>query len=314
MSLKISGLSHQYQGKFVVKDLSLALEKGEIFGILGQASAGKSTLLRLIGGLEKVSSGSIQAPGKIVTFSNSAIPKGWKGIFDSKKEELLSDTEKLKSSLEKFLCESPSVLLLDSPFSSLDEISGDETMQDLRKVVKEKGITVIFATNNHEEAFSICDRVGVLIDGSFAQIGTPRDLYEQPNCVAVARSMGRNNLIEAMRLTFNNQPIPEFQSIIGKHRFHIGKTERKDLGTFLKLVTLAIRPEHISISFGASFPEDNLLKAKVLEVKYQGATTLVKLDAEGLTIEALVLRLVGLNIGDECMVGISPERILVLKT
>jgi TOBE domain len=55
------------------------------------------------------------------------------------------------------------------------------------------------------------------------------------------------------------------------------------------------------------------LKAKVLEVKYQGATTLVKVDCDGLILEVLVLRLVGLNVGEECMVGISPDRILVLK-
>jgi ABC-type Fe3+/spermidine/putrescine transport system ATPase subunit len=152
-----------------------------------------------------------------------------------------------------------------------------------------------------------------LVNGSLAQSGTPQEIYEQPNCVAVARSLGRNNLIEAMRLTFNNQPTPEFQTTIGKHKFHVGKNDRKTLGAFLKPVTLAVRPEHISISFGASFPEDNLLKAKVLDVKYQGATTLVKLDCDGLILEALVLRLVGLNVSEECMVGISPDRILVLK-
>ena len=314
MSLKINELSQKYANKLILDNFSLELAAGEIFGILGQASAGKSTLLRVVGGLEKISSGSIEFSGKVSMLSLSANSKSWHYLFERKKDDVLSDTEKLKIALEKTLAENPTVLLLDSPFSNLDEASCDETMQQLKKIVKEKGITVIFATNNHEEAFAICDRVGVLIDGKLAQIGTPRELYEQPNCVAVAKSMGRNNLIEAMRLSFNNQPIPEFQTTIGKHRIHIGKTDRQNLGTFLKSVTLTIRPEHISISFGASFPEDNLLKAKVLEVKYQGATTLVKLDADGLILESLVLRLVGLNIGDECMVAISPDRILVLKT
>jgi putrescine transport system ATP-binding protein len=314
MSLKINDLTQKYDNKIILDNFSLELNKGEIFGILGQASVGKSTLLRLVGGLEKINSGIIEATGKVSMLSTSSMSKGWKSLFDSKKDEVLSDTEKLKVALEKTLAEMPTVLLLDSPFSNLDEISCDETMQHLKKVTKEKGITVIFATNNHEEAFLICDRVGVLLNGNLAQIGTPRELYEQPNCIAVAKAMGRNNLIEAMRLSFNNQPIPEFQTTIGKHKIHIGKTERQILGTFLKPITLAIRPEHVSISFGASFPEDNLLKAKVLEVKYQGATTLVKLDADGLILESLVLRLVGLNIGDECMVAISPDRILVLKT
>ena len=76
---------------------------------------------------------------------------------------------------------------------------------------------------------------------------------------------------------------------------------------------LGIRPEQISISFGASFPEDNLLKATLTGVQYMGATTLIQLDANGLKLEALVLRLVGLNPGDECMVGLPPERILIFS-
>jgi hypothetical protein len=75
---------------------------------------------------------------------------------------------------------------------------------------------------------------------------------------------------------------------------------------------LAIRPENISISFGASFPEDNLLKASVVKISPQGATTLLTVDSNGLTLDILVLRLVGLNVGDECMIGLPPDRIMVL--
>jgi putrescine transport system ATP-binding protein len=313
MFLKIDKLSQKYGDNRILNDFSLSLEKGEIFGILGATSVGKSTLLRLIAGLEKTNSGNIEFDGRVSLISLNPTAKKWKSIFGTKKEDEFSDTEKLQISIKRALDENPSLLLLDSPFSNLDEISCDETLRNLRQTVKEKGITVIFATNNHEEAFLICDKVGVLVNGTLAQSGTPQEVYEQPNCVAVARSLGRNNLIEAMRLTFNNQPTPEFQTINGKHKLHIGKNDRKTLGAFLKPVILAVRPEHISISFGASFPEDNLLKAKVLDVKYQGATTLVKLDCESLILEVLVLRLVGLNVGEECMVGISPDRILVLK-
>jgi putrescine transport system ATP-binding protein len=314
MFLKIDKLSQKYGDNRILNDFSLTLERGEIFGILGATSVGKSTLLRHIAGLEKIFSGNINFAGKVSLISlNQTANKGWKNIFGTKKDDEFSDTEKLQISIEQALAENPDLLLLDSPFSNLDEISCDKTLRNLRQTVKEKGITVIFATNNHEEAFLICDKVGVLVNGNLAQNGTPQEIYEQPNCVAVARSLGRNNLIEAMRLTFNNQPTPEFQTTVGKHKLHAGKNDRKILGAFLKPVTLAVRPEHISISFGASFPADNLLKAKVLDVKYQGATTLVKLDCDGLILEALVLRLVGLNLGEECMVGISPERILVLK-
>jgi ABC-type Fe3+/spermidine/putrescine transport system ATPase subunit len=100
----------------------------------------------------------------------------------------------------------------------------------------------------------------------------------------------------------------------GNHRLFAQKTESKHaLGAINQNVSLAIRPEHISMSFGASFPEDNLLKAVVRSVTYLGATTRVELDCSGLRLEAMVLRLVGLNVGDECMVGLPPDRILILK-
>jgi hypothetical protein len=56
-----------------------------------------------------------------------------------------------------------------------------------------------------------------------------------------------------------------------------------------------------------------LLKATITDIKFQGSTTLIKLDANGLILEALVLRLVGLNVREECMVGLPPDRISVLK-
>ena len=107
--------------------------------------------------------------------------------------------------------------------------------------------------------------------------------------------------------------MPEFQTLAGEHRLFTDRVERDAPGATNEAITLAIRPEHISISFGASFPEDNLLRAKITGISFLGAMTLIKLNAGGLELEALVLRLVGLNVGDECMVGLPPDRILVLK-
>ena len=170
------------------------------------------------------------------------------------------------------------------------------------------------ATNNDEEIFSLCDQVAVLADGNVVQTGTPREVYEKPNCVAAARALGRCNLIVARRITFTNDYILEFQTLVGEHQLLLDKVAKSALGAITNNVSLAIRPEHISISFGASFPEDNLLKAQIVGIEYKGATTRLHLDANGLLLEALVLRLVGLKVGDECMVGLPPDRILVLKS
>jgi spermidine/putrescine transport system ATP-binding protein len=323
MSLKLSNVSKRFEDKWVLRDVSMEVARGEIFGLLGVTGAGKSTLLRLIYGSEKPGSGTISFEDKDFSaatesergfsFPQTASKSSWRKIFKLDKYENSSVGERQKFSFKNELDQADKVLLLDNPFCCLDDNLRDEALENLRQTVKEKNLSVVFVTNDYEEAFTVCDRIGVLHRGEIVQAGTPRELYEKPLNTMVASVLGRNNFIKARRVTFNNEQSQEFQTLEGEHRLQIGKTERRALGAITNDVTLAIRPEHISISFGASFPEDNLLKAQIVKIQYQGSTTLIKLDASGLILEALVLRLVGLNIGDECMVGLPPDRILVLK-
>jgi ABC-type Fe3+/spermidine/putrescine transport system ATPase subunit len=324
MPLKLDKVSRRYNDKWILRDFSLEANEGEIFGLIGANGAGKSAALRLIAGREKPDSGRFFFNGNEVTddsakarnytlLADDENQNAWKNLFKKAKPSELSGGERRTSDFEKVLQQAENVLLLDNPFACLDPISREESFGKLKKTAREKNLVVIMAINDFEAAFLACDRVGVLHKGEIVQTGTPRELYEHPNSVVAAELLGRNNLIAARRVTFNNQPIPEFQTLTGDHRLQTGKMERLALGTITSNVTLMIRPEHISISFGASFPEDNLLKAEIAGVQYCGATTRVKLDADGLMLEALVLRLVGLNPGDECLVGLPPDRILVLK-
>ena len=237
----------------------------------------------------------------------------WQTVFQSKRRSELADGEGQQLALENALHEARSILLLDNSFCQMDHHLRLENYEKLRDQAKEKNLTVIFTTNDHEEIFQVCDRVAILHDCVIQQIGTPREIYEQPVNATVARVFGKNNLFAARRVSSSNAAMPEFLTIQGEHRLHTAAIEKKSLGAINQNITLAIRPEHISISSGASFPEDNLIKAKVTDVDYLGATTIIELDADDLQLQTLVLRLVGLNVGDDCVVGLPPDRILVLK-
>ena len=323
MSLRVSNLSKRYDNHWVLRDVSFEAEKGEVFGIFGATAAGKSTLIRMLSGTDTCSSGSIFHDSSDVTvFScedrNFHFPKLtnnsiWKNLFKSDNKPQIADGEGQVLALEMALEQAESVLLLDDSFCYMDRLLRHENYIRLRNKVKEKNLIVIVATNDFNEAMLICDRIAILHDGEIKQIGSPREIYENPNSFAVARITGRNNLIEARRLTSTKAELPEVQTLVGEHRLFARKVEKSQLGAINQNVTLAIRPEHISISFGASFPEDNLLKATVIDIRFHGATTLIVLDTNGLILEAMVLRLVGLKIGDECMVGLPPDRILILK-
>jgi spermidine/putrescine transport system ATP-binding protein len=319
MSLKISNLSKRIEDNRILRDVSFEVSDGEIFGIIGADEAEKSALLQLIANAKTSNSNEISfgennpADTNVTVFPSPEEKNLWQKIFPAKENNSVNELEKFKTDFENALKNSAKTLLLDNPFSCLHENLRDELRKSLKSAVKEKNLTVVFFTNNSEEVFAVCDKAGVLNKGETVQTGTPKELYEKPKSVAVAAALGRSNFIKAMRVSFTNQNFQEFQTLEGEHRLQTDKSEKSTLGAINSPITLAIRPEHISISFGASFPEDNLLKAKISDVQYRGATTGIMLDANGLILEVLVLRLVGLKIGDECMVGMPPDRIQILK-
>lgn len=317
MSCRIEKLSKRYGNQWALRDVSFDFNNGEILGVFGPAESGKTTLLRIIAGMEKPNGGAVSneysgGSGKIMFVSELPALSFWdrarSGTFELNELARRSD-----QAFNDAINGSDRLLLLDDPFRFLDPFEREKKWESLRTNVKEKDLTAIVATSDFREVMAVCDRVIVLADGRMLQEGIPSDVYIQPVSSAVARLTGRNNLIEARRLSSSKADQPEFHTIIGEHRLYAQKSDLSALGAINRNVTLAIRPEHVSISFGASFPADNLLKATIVDVRFRGPFTLVKLDSSGLQICALVLRLVGLEIGDECMVGLPPERIIVLK-
>lgn len=321
MSLEIVNLSKRFKDKWVLRDVSFGVSKGEIFGLFGPSGAGKSTLLDSILGKLAVNGGTVSYDGNDVTklrsdargfdipgFSSGSI---WTRLLGNG-SQAVSDGQKHEA-LKQSLTTAKRLLLLDDPFRVMDASDRDASYEACRTAVRSRDLSILFASSDLEQMFQLCDRVAVIVNGEIKQIGPPQEIYETPESRVVAAITGRNNLFAARRLTSSKAEVPEFHTLDGEHRLFAQRVERGSLGALNQNVTLAIRPEHISLSFGASFPADNLLKAKISRVQFLGATTLVELDADGLILTALVLRLVGLNVGDECMVGLPPERILIFK-
>ncbi|MEO7672893.1 MAG: ABC transporter ATP-binding protein [Pyrinomonadaceae bacterium] len=324
MSLKVSNLSKLYGQKWVLRDVSLEAKQGEILGLFGASGSGKTTLLNILAGLDKSNGGSIHFDSNDVTgqspekrgftftrhFANS--PFSLKSLFGSGEPTDPSGSSRTEA-IRKAAKSSSKVLLIDEGFSSVDSGQKLESIDLMRRAAKEQNLAIVFATSNFEDILVLCDRVAVIADTEIKQTGTPQEVYLEPQSYSVARITGRNNLFSARRVTSSKADTPQFQTIDGSHRLAIQKIEKRSLGALNQNVSLGIRPDHISISFGASFPEDNLIKATITKVQFLGATTLVELDANGLRLDALVLRLVGLNAGDECMLGLPPDRIAIYK-
>jgi ABC-type Fe3+/spermidine/putrescine transport system ATPase subunit len=323
MSLTIRGISKRFGNNWALRSVDLEAERGTVVGIHGGPGSGKTTLLRILGGLEKPGGGELDFEGRPLAALHKragasfipAVPTStfWTRAFGGESVHQHDAGAKQIAAVEEAIASGDSLILLDDSFRILDLETREELKEKLRAAAKEHGLVVIYATSQFQDAYGFCDKAVLIVDGNVEQEGTPEHLYEHPASAASATLTGRMNFIEARRLSSTKEEVPEFQTMIGENRIFARKTDNASLGAINSNVKLAIRPENISISFGASFPEDNLLKAKITGIKFMGPTTIVELDADGLSLEALVLRLVGLNVGEECMIGLPPDRLVVLN-
>ena len=120
---------------------------------------------------------------------------GLKG-FEKRDVTLLSGGEQQRVAIARALVNEPKVLLLDEPLGALDAKLRKDMQTELKKIQKEVGITFIFVTHDQEEALSMSDTIVVLNDGVIQQIGTPMDIYNEPQNRFVAEFIGESNIIE----------------------------------------------------------------------------------------------------------------------
>jgi len=231
--------------------------------------------------------------------------------YDRRPVTELSGGQQQRVAIARAIAIEPALLLFDEPLSNLDIALREETRGELRELVTKLGLTAVYVTHDQEEAFALCDRISVMSEGRILQTGGPRELYERPALTRVARFLGRNNLIVARRLTPSDEPVGRFRTIEGEHTLTVG-VERARLGPINQNCTLAIRPEHLIISKDLLPETDNVLAASVREINFAGATTGIKLDANGLALEALLLSPDGLSVGDSCTVQLPARHIAVL--
>ena len=113
----------------------------------------------------------------------------------------LSGGQRQRVALARALVNRPLVLLLDEPLGALDLKLRQEMQIELKSLQREVGITFLFVTHDQEEALTMSDRVAVFNKGRIEQVGTPGEIYEQPNTAFVAGFVGISNLIPADRAT-----------------------------------------------------------------------------------------------------------------
>ncbi len=218
----------------------------------------------------------------------------WLGITPclDRKPGKLSGGERQRVALGRALVRRPGILLLDEPFSNLDEPLRAQLRSELLALRARLGMTVIYVTHDQAEALALGDRVAVLSQGQLQQIGSPREIYEAPANRFVAGFVG-------------SPPMNLVPGTVGHQegRFVLlgaGTTADATSGVALQLgpwrtdwfsqnigrsVLLGVRPEAVNLADANADP-DRSVRATVQSGQYQGAATLLHLMAGGHRIVA----------------------------
>jgi spermidine/putrescine transport system ATP-binding protein len=175
--------------------------------------------------------------------------------YGSRAVTLLSGGQQQRVAIARALINEPMVLLLDEPLGALDLKLRKEMQLELKKIQKEVGITFIYVTHDQEEALTMSDKIVVINEGEIQQIGTPIDIYNEPENEFVANFIGESNIIDGI---MHDDYLISFDQI---------KYECVDYGfDDDEPVDIVIRPEDIDI-----VPlEQGLLSGTVISSLFKG--------------------------------------------
>jgi iron(III) transport system ATP-binding protein len=183
----------------------------------------------------------------------------------------LSGGQQQRVALGRALVYSPTVLLLDEPFSNLDAKLRERARAWVKELQQELGLTTIFVTHDQDEALSMSDRVVVMNFGEIQQVGTPEEVYRHPASRFVAEFVGRVNLIEGVVAGGSDGRV---EVNVGENRLTVPASGVSGA------VTIAIRPE--AVGFGGD--GENTWDADVHTVAFLGDHYEYELTAGAVTL------------------------------
>jgi multiple sugar transport system ATP-binding protein len=186
----------------------------------------------------------------------------------------LSGGEMQRVALGRALVRDPAIFLMDEPLSSLDAQLREDLRIELKRIQQERGATILFASHDPLEAMTLGDRIAVLSEGRLVQVGAPRELYERPYDVYVARRLGSPpiNLLDLGLLPVVGPPPAA--------------------------ATVGVRPEDVELNIAAG------ALGVVRSVEHLGREVLVVLDLAGHTVRAYRGRHGPLSPGDWSPLGV----------
>ena len=210
--------------------------------------------------------------------------------YETRYQRELSGGEQQCVALARVLVIEPRILLLDEPLSALDKKLREEMKYWIKNLQEKLGITTVYVTHDQNEALTMSDRIAVMNKGAVEQVGTPREIYEQPNSRFVTDFIGDSNILAGevtktddwlIELSFHNQRVqaPRHRDVQVGQRVHF-----------------VVRPENVRLGNGAGGAGENVLPGTLLSQSYQGSLIRCEVDVGGQTMVSEVQNTPGAHI------------------
>ncbi|MCF3593060.1 ABC transporter ATP-binding protein [Rhodobacteraceae bacterium LMO-12] len=201
----------------------------------------------------------------------------------SRKPNELSGGQQQRISLARCIAYNPSVVLMDEPLGALDRRLREQMQLEIKKIQTELKITMLYVTHDQEEALSMSDRIVLMEKGDIVQVGSPRDLYFQPQSEFAATFLGTSNILRGRMEAGDNAAVLETGE-----RIEFPQPMADGSGA----VTLLVRPENICLDTSLGAEPSNVLKGVLKLSVMLGATTMHYVDRpDGSTVVAEELTL-----------------------
>lgn len=333
--LEVKELTYNFDQKSICQfdAISFDLKKGEVLTLLGPSGTGKTTLFNILTDRLKPLNGQVIKSSSLKMEIVSGVDKlNWdKTVFENIESHLLdydpqADTNRVRDMIEIFGLEykdhkkldqlsagqlqrllfarsmviEPDILLLDEPFSNIDEFLKATLCREIFEIFKEREISLIFITHNLKEAYSLSDRIMFLSGAKLQVYERPHDFYQRPQSIDAARFGGPINLIAG--------PIVERRDghVILKNDF--GLFEIFDnLNTKNQFAYLAIRPKYLKID------ESGTIKGRVKSIIDQGEYCIIEVASmNSKVLRALVVDSDSIEVGAQVRLRLDTQKAFLL--
>lgn len=189
------------------------------------------------------------------------------GDFADRKPSQLSGGQQQRVAIARAVVNRPKLLLLDESLSALDYKLRQQMQIELKRLQRKLGITFIYVTHDQEEALSMSDRVVVMNKGIVQQLGSPREIYENPANLFVAKFIGEINQLDGEIVAIDGNHEYEVKvegmqwTLHAEHNFKVGDR-----------VNVLLRPEDLRVEYIDDPHESQVITGTVVERNYKGKT------------------------------------------